>query len=237
MERFGGRSKDGQEDNETSHKDANYRGAASTEQIGDESDDDATRHHTDRIASSDEIGGDRIKVLSKEVGEPEEKDIVGQLEKAKGDGVLGNHRNADGSSVADGLGALVLDGFAILEVGAGSLELCHADANLVGDNTNVGRVGNETHGEETPAKIGKGGDEESPPVWKADAEDPSGTKGSGDITAVLVARPKPEDETTVLNTFFVTEPVAHDGSACLIFRSANFDRTKSLVLGGASEIL
>ena len=226
MECFGGRGKDGQKDNETSHEDANHRGTASTKQIGDESDDDATGHHTNGIAGSDQVGSDRIKVLSKEVGEPKEEDIVGQLEKAKGDGVLGNHRNADGSSVTNGLGALVLDGLAILEVGAGSLELCHADADLVGDNANVGGVGNETHGEETPSKIGKGGDEEGPPVWKADAKDPSGTKGSGDVTAVLVASPKPEDETTVLNTVFVTEPVAHDGSACCIFRWAEHRERK-----------
>ena len=218
MECFRGHGKDGQKDNETSHEDANHRGTASTKQIGDESDDDATGHHTNGIAGSDQVGSDRIKVLSKEVGEPKEEDIVGQLEKAKGDGVLGNHRNADGSSVTNGLGALVLDGFAILEVGAGSLELCHADADLVGDNANVGGIGNEAHGKESPTKIGKGGDEKGPPVRKANAKDPGGTKCGGNITTVLVAGPKSKDETTVLHALFVTEPVAHDGSACLIFR-------------------
>ena len=96
MERFGAHGKYGEENDQAYHENTNHRGTASTEQIGGETDNDATGHHTDGVAGSDKVRGDGIKVLSEEVGEPEEENIVGKLEEAEGDGVLGNHGDTDG---------------------------------------------------------------------------------------------------------------------------------------------
>merc|ERR1712172_385831 len=55
--------------------------------------------------------------------------------------------------------------------------------------------------------------EKGPCVVPACAEDKGSANSSSDITAVLVACPETENESTVLNGLFVAEPVAHHGSS------------------------
>jgi hypothetical protein len=81
------------------------------------------------------------------------------------------------------------------------------------NDTNVCRICNKTGSDETPAKVGKGWDEESPPVRKTDTKDPGGAESSSDVATILVTSPESKDETTILHTSLITEPVSHNSSS------------------------
>ena len=200
-----------EEDEEHSHECSDDRCTTSTEKIRNNTDNNSTRHHTNRVKRSDEVCGDRIEVLSQKVWKPEEKDVVGKLEETEGKGILGNHRNTESSCVGNGGWSLILNMIPLF--GALCSKLVHTDADLGSNDTCVSRIGNQSHGEETPGKVGNSGDEKSPPVRESSTKDDGGTESSSDITAVLMACPETEDETTVFNRLFVAEPVSHHGSS------------------------
>jgi hypothetical protein len=204
-----------QEDNQHAHESTNNDSTASTENIGNVSNNDTSRHHTNRVERCDKIGGDIIKNGSKEVWQPEEEDVVGKLEKSEGKRILCNHWKTNGSQVGNGgRASICLDGLSsfghFLLLG---FILRQTDLDLGGDDTDCRWVRNELHSPECPCKIGEGWDQQSIPVRKTDTQDPSSAQSGSHITAILMACPESEDGSAVLDRCFVAEPISHYGSS------------------------
>ncbi len=141
--------KDGQEDNQKSHEDSNDESTATSEKVRNVSNDDTSGHHSNGIKRGDEVGGDGIEILSQEVRKPEEQAIIDELEKTKGKGIVGHHRNLEGTDKRNCLGSLVFfDGFSLfghflflgLEFRLTNLDFGSDDSHFVG-------IGNEFDGD------------------------------------------------------------------------------------------
>ena len=210
--------KDGQEDHQRSHESTNDGSAASSKDIRDISNNNSTWHHTNGIKGGDKVRSDRIELLSKKVRQPEEEDVVCELEETECDCVLGNHRNAKSSTVGD-------RGWPFIGFGSESL-LCHflalefefleTSLDFGCDDTDFGRIRNELNGQETPRNVESSGDKDGPPVWETNTEDPSSTESSSDVSAVLMTSPETKNEATVFDRSSITKPVAHDSSPDLL---------------------
>mmetsp|Transcript_30338 Transcript_30338/g.51927 ORF Transcript_30338/g.51927 Transcript_30338/m.51927 type:complete len:207 (-) Transcript_30338:200-820(-) len=92
-------------------------------------------------------------------------------------------------------------------------ELLKTNRDFGCDNSNISGVSNQFHGQETPSKVGERRNENSPRVIKSSSKYESSTKCSGDVTTVLMASPKAEDETTAFNRFLVAKPISHYSSS------------------------
>eukprot|EP01083_Nonionella_stella_P287850 979906_1 len=201
---------DSEEYHKSTHENSDNSGTTSSKPVRYNTYDDSARHHTDRVKSSNKVGSYGIKVLSKEVREPKEQNVVCKLEKTECKCVLSNHRNTESSGVRDRGGSRIVH---IFSLGCFSSILLHANTDIVSNDTSINWVSNESDGEESPKKVGHSRDEKSPPVRISSIKNSCGTKSSSDISTVLMTSPASKNKSTTLDTFLVAEPVTHDGSS------------------------
>ena len=76
---FGILGKDAEEDDQSAHKDTNDGGTTSTKDIGNVSYNDTTGHHTHGVEGGNQVSLDWVKCLAQKVGQPKEKNVIGQL--------------------------------------------------------------------------------------------------------------------------------------------------------------
>mmetsp|Transcript_5256 Transcript_5256/g.15286 ORF Transcript_5256/g.15286 Transcript_5256/m.15286 type:complete len:262 (-) Transcript_5256:511-1296(-) len=215
VRRFRDLGKDCQKDNQHSHENSNNERTATSKNVGNISNNDTSGHHTNRVKGGDKIGGDRVKVSSQEIWEPEKQTVVGKLEETKGKGVVGNHRNAERIVERNSLRTSILfNGFSLLGhflfLG---LVLRLTNLDFGGDDSHVVGVSNKLDGDEGEENVGHGRDEKCPDVGTSGPENPSGDKTSRNITHVLMASPETENHTTLFDGLGIAEPVSHDSSS------------------------
>mmetsp|Transcript_26615 Transcript_26615/g.39377 ORF Transcript_26615/g.39377 Transcript_26615/m.39377 type:complete len:200 (-) Transcript_26615:657-1256(-) len=150
-----------EEYHEATHENSDNSGTTSSKPVRYNTYDNSTRHHTNRVKSSNKVGSYGIKVLSKEVREPKEQNVVCKLEKSECKRILGNHGNTESSSVRNGGRSRIVN---IFSLGCFGGILLHANTDIVSNNININWVGNESDSEESPKEVGNSRDKKSPPV-------------------------------------------------------------------------
>mmetsp|Transcript_9138 Transcript_9138/g.14183 ORF Transcript_9138/g.14183 Transcript_9138/m.14183 type:complete len:291 (+) Transcript_9138:340-1212(+) len=212
--------KDGKENDEAPHESSDNNCTSSPKNIRNTSNNDTSGHHTERVKRRDQVGLDRFKILFKEVWQPEEKHVVGKLEKSECHCVLCNHRNLKRTNERDWLWSIVFKCFSVSERCTLFFLFGTTNADLFRDNSHICWIRNETDSNKSPKNVRNSREHKCPPVWKLDFQNEGSTESCGDVTKVLVACPETENKSTLLDTFCIGEPVTHDGcsdrsSSCL----------------------